>query len=48
MFALKYYGGYSLIETYNMPIGMRKWTVQRLIKQKEQEKQLQDDSKRKS
>ena len=32
-FALKYYGGWSFIEAYNLPVGLRKWFVERLSKQ---------------
>jgi hypothetical protein len=34
---LKYHGGWSFIEAYNLPIGLRTWFLQRLGKQKEQE-----------
>jgi len=37
-FALKYYGGWSFIEAYNLPIQLRNWFVERLAKQ------LQDES----
>lgn len=41
MFLLKYHGGWSLIETYNMPIGLRNWLTERLIKQlKEESEQM--------
>lgn len=39
MFALKYHGGFSLYESYLIPVGLRKWFIQRLIKQKEDEKE---------
>ena len=39
MFALKYHGGFSLYESYSIPVGLRKWFIQRLIKQKEDEKE---------
>jgi len=35
MFLLKYYGGFSILETYNFPIGLRDWFCKKLIKQKE-------------
>jgi hypothetical protein len=34
---MKYYGGWSFIEAYNLPIGLRNWFVRRLVKQKEEE-----------
>jgi hypothetical protein len=36
-FALKYYGGWSLSEAYNLPIGLRKWFVERLARQLKEE-----------
>jgi|TARA_R110000824_G_scaffold93147_1_gene225490 hypothetical protein len=38
-FFLKYSGGWSLAEAYNLPIGLRKWFVERLVKQLEAEKE---------
>jgi len=38
-FFLKYSGGWSFSEAYNLPIGLRKWFVNRLIKQLEAEKE---------
>jgi len=37
-FVLKHHGGWSFIELYNLPIGLRNWFVQRLQKQFEDEK----------
>jgi len=36
-FFLKYYGGWSFIEAYSLPLGLRKWFVERLKKQLEDE-----------
>ena len=36
-FFLKYSGGWSFSESYNLPLGLRKWFVERLIKQIEDE-----------
>jgi len=36
-FVLKYYGGWSFIESYNLPIQLRGWFVERLAKQLEEE-----------
>tara|TARA_Y100000296_G_scaffold19928_1_gene23692 strand:+ start:467 stop:703 length:237 start_codon:yes stop_codon:yes gene_type:complete len=36
-FFLKYSGGWSFSESYNLPIGLRKWFVERLAKQIEDE-----------
>jgi hypothetical protein len=32
-FFLKYSGGWSFSEAYNLPVGLRKWFVERLVKQ---------------
>ncbi len=32
-FALKYHGGWSFIEAYNLPVGLRKWFLDKLIEQ---------------
>jgi hypothetical protein len=42
--SLKYYGGWSLFEAYNLPIQLRVWFVNRLVKQLEMESEA---SKRK-
>jgi len=36
-FFLKYSGGWSFSEAYNLPLGLRKWFVERLVKQIETE-----------
>ncbi|HCC43852.1 MAG TPA: hypothetical protein DEQ32_05620, partial [Gammaproteobacteria bacterium] len=36
-FQLKYYGGWSFFEVYNLPIRIRRWFLTRLIKQKHEE-----------
>ena len=38
-FFLKYSGGWSFSEAYNLPVGLRKWFVERLLKQLEAEKE---------
>jgi len=38
-FFLKYSGGWSFLEAYNLPIGLRKWFVERLVKQLETEQE---------
>jgi len=37
-FFLKYSGGWSFSEAYNLPVGLRTWFVKRLLKQLEDEK----------
>jgi hypothetical protein len=36
-FFLKYAGGWSFTEAYNLPIGLRDWFTKRLVKQIESE-----------
>ena len=40
-FLLKYHGGWSFIEAYNLPIKVRMWFLDRLVKQKEDEAKAQ-------
>jgi hypothetical protein len=37
IFVLKYHNGWSFTEAYNLPIGLRTWFIERLVKQKEEE-----------
>jgi len=41
-FMLKYHGGWSFIECYNLPVGLRNWFLTRLAKQFEKEKEEYD------
>jgi len=41
-FFLKYSGGWSFTEAYNLPVGLRKWFVERLVRQLEAEKEAID------
>ena len=46
-FLLKHFGGWSFIEAYNLPVGLRDWFVERLRKQFEDEaKQVEKARKR--
>ena len=36
-FLMKYHGGWSFTEAYSLPIGLRRWFVDRLTKQLEAE-----------
>ena len=47
-FILKYHGGWSFTEAYNLPIQIRAWFFQRLLKQFEQEKEQYEDLNNKS
>ena len=46
-FALKYYGGWSFIEAYNLPVVIRQWFLRRLQKQMERENQQAQEAKSK-
>tara|TARA_R110000824_G_scaffold39621_2_gene119602 strand:- start:689 stop:850 length:162 start_codon:yes stop_codon:yes gene_type:complete len=37
-FFLKYHGGWSFIEAYNLPVGLRKWFINKLTEQFEKER----------
>ena len=41
-FTLKHYGGWSLFELYNLPVGLRTWWLKRLERQFKDEKQAMD------
>lgn len=43
-FFLKYSGGWSFAEAYNLPVGLRKWFVERLLKQLEAEAQAMEEA----
>jgi len=43
-FFLKYSGGWSFLEAYNLPIGLRKWFVERLIRQLEMESEAIEEA----
>jgi len=45
-FFLKYSGGWSFSEAYNLPIGLRKWFVERLVKQLEMEKEAMEKAQK--
>tara|TARA_B100000161_G_C33307235_1_gene305541 strand:+ start:119 stop:373 length:255 start_codon:yes stop_codon:yes gene_type:complete len=46
-FALKHFGGWSFIEMYNLPIGLRNWFTERLQRQFKEEKKQMDKAMRK-
>ena len=47
-FMLKHFGGWSFIEAYNLPVGLRMWWLQRLQKQFEEEKKAHDKASKRS
>ena len=46
-FLMKYHGGWSFIEAYNLPILIRRWFLQRLIRQFEIENEQQKKNSQK-
>ena len=48
VFLLKYHGGWSFIEAYNLPIKIRNWFVGRLTKQFEDEKKQMEQARSKA
>ena len=47
-FLLKHHGGWSFIEAYNLPVGLRHWFVNRLAKHFEEEKNQIEQAKKKN
>jgi hypothetical protein len=47
-FVLKYHGGWSLTEAYSLPVGLRKWFLERLSKEKERENKAVEDAQQKA
>ena len=45
-FTLKHYGGWSLFELYNLPIGLRTWFLKRTIEEYEKEKEEMEKAQR--
>jgi hypothetical protein len=41
-FYLKYYGGWSFFEAYNLPIGLRNWFMDKLVSHKKIENSSYD------
>ena len=47
-FILKHYGAWSLIELYNLPVGLRQWWLDRTIQEYEKEKEANEKAMNKS
>jgi hypothetical protein len=45
-FLLKHHGGWSFMEAYSLPVGLRLWFLKRLEKHFEQEKKEMEKAKR--
>ena len=48
MFLMKYHGGWSFIEAYNLPVQVRRWFLGRLARQFESEKKEIEKSQKRS
>ena len=46
LFDLKMYGGFSIYESYNLPVGLRRYYIEKLVKKLEQEKEAMEKSKK--
>jgi hypothetical protein len=44
LFALKHHGGWSFLEAYNLPIQLRRWFVERLVKEFEAQNKAMEDA----
>jgi len=43
-FVLKYHGGWSFAEAYNLPIKLREWFLARLVRQKKEEREADEEA----
>ena len=48
IFLMKHYGGWSFIEVYNLPVGLRNWFYQRLVQQYEEENKAAEKASKKT
>ena len=48
MFFMNYVGNWSITELYNLPVGLRRWFVERTLKQKEEENEAHEKAQNKS
>ena len=40
---MKYHGGWSFLEAYNLPVGLRNWFFDRLVEEKEKESKAAEE-----
>jgi len=43
MFFMNYVGNWSITELYNLPVGLRRWFVEKTVKQKENERSAAEE-----
>jgi len=48
MFSMMHHGNWSFLELYNLPVGLRFWFFNRLVKQFEDEKKFHEQQVRKT
>ncbi len=48
VFVMKYYGGWSFTEAYNLPVTVRRWFLEKLINQMKKEQEAMEKSVKKS
>ena len=48
IFSMVHHGNWSFTEAYSLPVGLRYWFFQRLVKQFEEEKKLHEQQMRKT
>jgi hypothetical protein len=48
LFTLKYHGQWSFFEAYNLPVVIRRWFINRLVQQKEEEKKMMEEAQNKN
>ena len=47
-FQMKYWGGWSFFEAYNLPVTIRRWFIRRLVQQKKEEAEQIKEANRKA
>ena len=47
-FAMMYYGRWDFQQAYSLPVGLRKWFMERLVKEKEREREQVEKSQDKA
>ena len=47
MFFMNYTGNWSITELYNLPIGLRRWFIERTVKQKQDEQEAHEKAQQK-
>jgi hypothetical protein len=47
MFFMNYTGNWTITELYNLPVGLRRWFVERTVKQKTEEREAYEKAQNK-